>query len=136
MTTCYGILRDGQITHTAWTQENLLNKAGCLSPSEIVEINVPPIIEAINWYFEKRGLLYAQDPIDAFLFLMSEIGEVADAIVHTRGAWVRNNERERDFGPEIGDSLMMLCVTAQQRGVDPLDEMLKKFAKKGFPIHE
>jgi NTP pyrophosphatase (non-canonical NTP hydrolase) len=61
---------------------------------------------------------------------------LADAVVHGRGEWVRNNDREREIGPEVGDVLMMLCVTAERLNVEPLEEMLKKFAKKGYPIHE
>lgn len=48
MSKCYGVLNDGHVTHTAWTHEDLLKKAGCLSPSEIVESDVLPIIEVIH----------------------------------------------------------------------------------------
>ena len=128
----YGVLFCGQVIHTSWIKEDLLKMEG-VSEDEIIEVTVPPIIDIIEWYFTKRGLLYAQDPIDAYLFLTSEIGELGDAIVHGRGEWVRNHDKEREIGPELGDILMMLYVTAKQLGADPLDEMLKKFAAKGYP---
>jgi len=135
MTTCYGVYFYGRITHTAWTKDKLLEIEG-VSPDDIIEIPVPPIIEAVRWYFDQRGLLHAADPVDALLFLASELGELSDAVVHGRGEWVRNHEREREVGPELADVLMMLCVTAERLDAEPLDEMFKKFAKKGYPIHE
>jgi NTP pyrophosphatase (non-canonical NTP hydrolase) len=136
MATCYGILEDGKVTHTAWTREDLLLKTGHIDPKSVIEIEVPPIIEVVEWYFAQRGLFYAQDPVDAFLFLTSEIGEVADALVHGRGQWVRNHDKERNAREELGDVAMMMYVTAERLGTDPIEEMLAKFAKKGYPFHE
>jgi NTP pyrophosphatase (non-canonical NTP hydrolase) len=145
MTICYGLLVNGHISDTSWTKEGLTKaiqeRTGDTWALDeishlIIEIEVPSIIEVVQWYFDKRELLYAQTPVKAFLFLVSEIGEIADAMVHGMDNWVRNNEREREVGPELGDALMMLCVTAERHNVDPLDEMLKKFAKKGYAVHE
>jgi hypothetical protein len=62
------VLYHGKITHTSWVKAELMKIEG-ISPDEIVEIPVPPIIETIRWYFEQRGLLYAVDPVNALLFL-------------------------------------------------------------------
>jgi hypothetical protein len=51
-------------------------------------------------------------------FLVSEVGELADALVSSAGNWVRNNpDREKDIEGEAGDVLMMLCVTLMERGI-------------------
>jgi NTP pyrophosphatase (non-canonical NTP hydrolase) len=136
MTTCYGVLYYGKVTHTAWSKSDLLKLDG-VSPDEIIEIEVPPIIDSIKAYFDKRGLLYAQQPVEALLFLNSEIGELNDAIVHKMGDWVRNNERERDADMEIGDVVMMTAITAKLLGYDDVIElMFEKWRRKGFDIHE
>lgn len=119
-----------------WNRELLAKKYEDDINVKVQEIELPPIIDAVRMYFDRRGLVYAVDPVDALMFLTSEIGELSDAIVHNRGEWVRNHDKERDAGPEIGDVLMMLCVTADRLNTEPLDEMLKKFAKKGYPINE
>ena len=75
----------------------------------------------------------------AFQFLVSEVGELADALVssvvncRTVIPWVRNNpDRECDVEGEEGDMLRMLAVTLMERGIDPFEAMLAKFKRKGF----
>ena len=88
--------------------------------------------EVVRAYFEHRGLT-APDAGQALLFLVSEVGELADAFVEEQAQWVRNNpERNRNISDEIGDVLMMLTVFADAQGIDPMDAMLKKFKRKGF----
>jgi NTP pyrophosphatase (non-canonical NTP hydrolase) len=92
----------------------------------------PTIPETVRAYFEHRGLT-APDAGQALLFLVSEVGELADAFVEEQAQWVRNNpERNRNVSDEIGDVLMMLTVFADAQGIDPLDAMLAKFERKGF----
>ncbi|MBI9049002.1 MAG: hypothetical protein JEZ00_06275 [Anaerolineaceae bacterium] len=88
--------------------------------------------DIVNAYYEFRGLT-TPDANQAYLFLVSEVGELADALVANQAEWVRNNpDRERKIEPEIGDVLMMLTVFAMQMGVDPVDAMLEKMKSKGF----
>lgn len=82
-------------------------------------------------YFRFRGLTFPNQD-EAFLFLVSEIGELADKLVHNKGDWLRNNPdaKNDDWRSEVGDVLMMLCMTA---GEDPVQMMVDKFKKKGYP---
>jgi NTP pyrophosphatase (non-canonical NTP hydrolase) len=82
-------------------------------------------------YYQYRGL-NQPDATQALMFLVSEVGELADAHVSSQAAWVRNNERRREVVDEIGDILMMLTVYATECGVDPVEAMLNKFRRKGF----
>jgi NTP pyrophosphatase (non-canonical NTP hydrolase) len=90
------------------------------------------ITEIVRQYYQFRGLT-EPDANQAFLFLVSEVGELSDAFVEKQARWVRNNpDRERDINAEIGDVLMMLTVFAASQGVDPLEAMLAKMERKGF----
>jgi NTP pyrophosphatase (non-canonical NTP hydrolase) len=92
--------------------------------------------EIVKAYYQYRGLTQP-NANQAYLFLVSEIGELADALVANQADWVRNNpERERKIEPEIGDVLMMLTVFAMEMGIDPQDAMLAKMASKGFHLAE
>ncbi len=95
-------------------------------------MNTGDLLETVNRYYEFRGLTQP-DANQAFLFLVSEMGELADAFVEEQGQWVRNNpNRERDIQAEIGDVLMMLTVFSAAQGVDPFEAMKAKMRKKGF----
>jgi len=88
--------------------------------------------DVIIRYFKFRGLEMPNES-QAFQFLVSEVGELADALVSSSGNWVRNNPgRERDIEGEAADVLMMLYVTLMERGIDPYEAMLNKFRQKGF----
>ncbi len=90
------------------------------------------LIETVKRYYEFRGLTQP-DASQSFLFLVSEMGELADAFVQNQAEWVRNDpDRERDMEAEIGDVLMMLTVFASTQGIDPVEAMLKKMGRKGF----
>jgi len=80
-------------------------------------------------YFNARDMPFP-DKVKALLFLVSEIGEIADAEVDKMGEWVRNNERERDEAKEVGDVLFMLYVYAIAKGINPVHEMVKKMESK------
>ncbi len=95
-------------------------------------MNMGDLIDTVNRYYNFRGLTQP-DAAQAFLFLVSEMGELADAFVQEQAEWVRNNpDRERDIEAEIGDVLMMLTVFASTQGFDPFEAMLKKMGSKGF----
>ena len=92
--------------------------------------NLKEIVEA---YYDFRSLT-RPDATQALLFLMSEVGEMADAHVSELGKWVRNHDKERSVEEEIGDALMMLTVFASACDVDPVKAMLDKFESKGFKV--
>lgn len=90
------------------------------------------IIETVKAYYEFRGLTIPNDT-EALLFLTSEVGELADAHVEQMASWIRNHpEKHRGVEDEVGDVLMMLSAYCIARGIDPVECMLHKFAKKGF----
>ena len=90
------------------------------------------LTELVEQYYAFRGLTQP-DANQSFLFLTSEIGELADALVAGQGEWIRNNpERERSIANEIGDVLMMLTVFASTQGVDPVQALKDKMRSKGF----
>jgi len=73
----------------------------------------------------------------ALQFLVSEIGELADANVHEQANWVRNHEKERNVADEVGDVMMMLTSYCLASGLpDPIVCMTRKFSKKGFSISD
>lgn len=98
-----------------------------------VNIDLPTLNKLVDSYFEFRGLK-EPDTHQAFLFLTSEIGELADQLVQMDGDWVRNHPDRKivNVAGEIGDVLMMLIKTAQKLGIDPLDAMVEKFISKGW----
>ena len=90
------------------------------------------IIETVQAYYEYRGLTIPNDT-EALLFLTSEVGELADAHVEQMAGWIRNNpDKDRGVEDEVGDILMMLTAYCIARGIDPVECMRDKFAKKGF----
>jgi NTP pyrophosphatase (non-canonical NTP hydrolase) len=92
--------------------------------------------EIVDAYYQYRGMTHP-DANQAYLFLVSEIGELADALVANQADWIRNNpDREREIDAEIGDVLMMLTVFSMEMGIDPLEAMLKKMERKGFHLEE
>ncbi len=97
-----------------------------------------PLSEAVDSYFRYRKLT-DPDVLDAFLFLTSEVGEMADALVERRAeqassGWVRNHPDQKHKSPEKegGDILMMLVKTMQKLGYDPLQQMFSKWKEKGW----
>lgn len=102
----------------------------------ISKIDFAPLSDLVNEYYEFRKLTNPNTE-QSFLFLTSEIGELADAIVQNKAAWVRNNPDLKDgsdkkIREEAGDVLMMLVKTIENYYGDPVADMVKKFKKKGF----
>jgi NTP pyrophosphatase (non-canonical NTP hydrolase) len=88
--------------------------------------------ELINSYYAFKKMRMP-DATDAHLFFVSEVGELADAIVSQKPGWTRNNpDKHRDIPDEIGDCLQMLTVYALQMGLDPIECMKAKWASKGW----
>ena len=68
------------------------------------------------------------DVMDSYIFLVSEIGEVGDALLRAnhghRGDYSRNNPKQADLNAELGDVYLMLCTLATRLGID-LDAALQ-----------
>jgi len=104
----------------------------------IAEVQFSPVdlgglSNPVGDYFSFRELT-DPDMIQAFVFLTSEMGELADKLVGLYGDWVRNHPEDKndDVAGEVGDVLMMLTVTAAKLGIDPIKAMFEKFERKGF----
>lgn len=94
------------------------------------------LVDLVQQYYSFRGLT-RPDANQAFLFLVSEVGELSDALVSNQAQWVRNNpDRERNISNEIGDVLMMLTVFAAAQGIDPVEALKTKMRSKGFETGE
>ena len=90
------------------------------------------LLRLIDSYYQFRHMRRPEFE-DAFLFLTSEVGELADAIVSEKPGWTRNNpDKLRSVEAEIGDCMQMLAVTAQSIGLDPVECMKAKWRSKGW----
>lgn len=136
---------NGKPVSAHWTLEDALRLTGLTEEQareRIVSVPMDPISIPTRRYFDFRGLKFPTCQ-QAFLFLTSELGELADELVQLAGGWVRNNPQEKGKGirGEVGDVLMMLVVFSMQffheydEWVDPIDAMFEKWASKGFPIN-
>ena len=127
-------VRDGDyIVRKGFISKMEADEAARVFGGHVDELEVVGLSNLVRGYFKFRGYVEPSAD-DAMYFLMSETGELADAIVHSRESWVRNNPHNKhgDVAGEIGDVLMMLTKVAERYGVDPLEAMLAKFKKKGY----
>ena len=100
----------------------------------IEAVEIDSLCVPVMGYFAFRGYK-TPDPIQAFLFLASEVGELADRLVQAQSAaWVRNHPESKSADPqgEIADVLMMLTALCSALNLDPVELMLEKFKSKGF----
>lgn len=96
-----------------------------------------PIQAIVLRYFNHRGYKIPST-YEALAFLMSEVGELADAINESASdAWVRNNPdvKHANVVQEAGDVLMMLIALLWGFDNDPITAMFENFEEKGY-IHE
>ncbi len=119
---------------TAWRKKDLEDKG--IPTNNIMDIEIPSITSLVQGYYEFRGLKYPS-PTEALLFLVSEVGELADQLVARIDGWVRNDpNKPRGTNIlilyEIGDILMMTTMVIFHFGADPLDAMILKFVSKGW----
>lgn len=87
--------------------------------------------EIVQGYYDFRNMS-RPSAAQALMFLVSEVGELADAHVNQEAEWVRNNQRERNIPDEIGDVMMMLTVYAAANGCDPVGCMTDKMGRRGY----
>jgi len=124
-------IEDGGPVGVYWTHEQAKREAyvGCF----IKPVDLAPLGDLVDEYFAFRTYK-TPSAQEAFLFLTSELGELADELAHGQGGWVRNNPADKGKGleGEIGDVLMMLIKLASTVNMDPLICMDNKMRSKGF----
>jgi len=69
-------------------------------------------------------------PLDTWVFLVTEIGEVGDAMLrlgYGELEYLRNSQKDPDIKHELGDVYLMLCTLANHFDID-LSEALEERA--------
>jgi len=124
------LLDNGLPVKAYWDVESAIEARDAGRGNHIIDIPMQDLYAAVSHYFDFRGLKYPSQQ-EAFLFLTSEIGELADEIVQEAGGWVRNNPQNKGKGAEneMGDVVMMLCMTAMK---DPIELMFRRWKEKGY----
>ena len=84
-------------------------------------LNQKKLIELYRGYFEFKGMKWPDDPRDALDFVVTEVGEIFDALKRQQSEWVRHNKKEGDLGMEISQAIMMLVIAAEQAEIDVQD---------------
>jgi NTP pyrophosphatase (non-canonical NTP hydrolase) len=95
-------------------------------------INQERLIKLYRDYFHFKGMRWPENSKDALDFAVTEMGEVFDAVKRTEDSWVRHNERDRDLGMEISQTIMMLLLAAHAEGIDVQEATYKWMRSKGF----
>ena len=107
-----------------------------LNPSDNSKVSLIRVsfIKSSWLVFSKKNLLDIGDKwpqpdvMDSYVFLVSEIGEVGDALLRGnyghRADYSRNNTKYVDVAAELGDVFLMRCTLATCLGVD-LDTALQ-----------
>jgi hypothetical protein len=133
-------MMNGRPIMAYWTIEDAVRVAGMTreqAKSCLIPVELQPLSLDVRRYYEYRGY-QMPDIRQAFLFLTSEVGELADELVQAEGGWVRNHPESKGKGiqGEAADVLMMLLVLSMQPDTwfDPIEAMFAKWASKGFPL--
>ncbi len=131
----------GQPVRVCWTRSRASQVAKDLestghSETKIACVEIDDLCYPMREYYNFRSYKIP-DTNQAFLFLTSEIGELADRLVTGQSdEWVRNHPEAKhsNLKPEIGDVLMMLTAlcNAEYGSTDPIDCMVEKWSNKGF----
>lgn len=80
------------------------------------------------------------DVLDSWAFLVTEIGEIGDALLRLGyghgGDYLRNHARECDIRSELADAYLMLCTLASLLEIDLgealeecIDDLLEKYCE-------
>jgi NTP pyrophosphatase (non-canonical NTP hydrolase) len=119
-----------------WTREDAEDTAREVGVDDpiIEDFLMPPLWGLLEPYFRHRNYVMP-DLESAFDFFTAEVGEMADAkATMKRADWVRNHPENKhaNMASEGGDALMMLIVTLQLLGADPLEELARTMKEKGY----
>jgi NTP pyrophosphatase (non-canonical NTP hydrolase) len=133
----YLVMANNYPLEARWTKARAESSVNHLewsgAAAEVREIPIEPLHWLVDSYFLHRKY-HEPNKLEAFIFLVSEIGELAGAIVQSlKSLWVRNNDHSKDsIQEEGGDVLMMLIKTGHAFGFDPLETMVAKWQRKGW----
>jgi NTP pyrophosphatase (non-canonical NTP hydrolase) len=133
----YLVMANNYPLEARWTKARAESSVNDLewsgATAEVREIPIEPLHWLVDSYFRHRKY-HEPNKLEAFIFLVSEIGELAGAIVQSlKSLWVRNNDHSKDsIKDEMGDVAMMLIKTAEKFGFDPLEAMVFKWQRKGW----
>lgn len=124
-----------------WTREDAIRITGMTeeeADKRLRPVDISSLSIVVQRYFEFRKYRIPNRD-QAFKFLTSELGELADELVQAEGGWVRNNPEDKGKGvsQEAGDVLMMLLAFSmvEDTWFDLIDAMFAKMASKGFPLN-
>lgn len=92
-------------------------------PIEIIDLEA----SSIGHIIARGGVI--PNATQSLLWLTSEVGELADAVVNEQGDWARNNEKERSIPDEAADVLYMLLAFSYASGFSLLEAMFAKMAR-------
>ncbi|MCK5548588.1 MAG: hypothetical protein KAI64_06210, partial [Thermoplasmata archaeon] len=95
-------------------------------------LNQKKLIELYRGYFEFKGMKWPDDPRDALDFVVTEVGEIFDALKRQQSEWVRHNKKEGDLGMEISQAIMMLVIAAEQAEIDVQDATYRWMREKDY----
>ena len=93
------------------------------------------LVELIKKYYEGRDLKYP-DVWQSLAWATTDFGEVYELLLARQGGWVRNNPDDKasftpeKFSEELGDVIMMLMVAGYVEGVNPIQSLKDKIARK------
>lgn len=94
-------------------------------------LNQKKLIEIYESYFEFKGMTWPNTR-DAADFVVTEVGEMFDALKRGDPKWVRHNDRDPDLGMEISQAIMMLVIAADEAGIDIETATYRWMKEKGF----
>jgi hypothetical protein len=130
----YIVAEEGEKPWVCWTQDDAQEAAKEAPSAEITEATIDPLWMLIKRYFEFRDYKFPNRE-QAFLFLTSEVGELADRLVQSQtNEWVRNHPEDKScrIEPEQADILMMLTAMCAVDHKCPIELMVNKFKEKGY----
>jgi hypothetical protein len=89
------------------------------------------LIELYQGYFDFREMKWPEVR-EAVHFAITEIIETVDALKRQQAGWVRHNDRDRDLGMEITQTIMMLMIALDGAGIDFEEKTYAWMKSKGY----
>lgn len=78
-------------------------------------------LKVIELRYDLEGKFPHPGPLDTWVFLVTEIGEVGDAMLrlgYGELEYLRNSQKDPDIKHELGDVMLMLCTLANHFNID------------------
>lgn len=96
--------------------------------ARIIPIEVADLEASVTGHIIARGGI-VPNPTNALMFLVSELGELADALTDEKADWARNNDKTRSIPDEAADVLYMLLAFSWSSGFNLLEAMFAKMER-------